>query len=181
MKRVVLTVLALAVSIAVSGSAFAENLKKDDVVYAKYSIRGKGKDLYWHNISSLPVLVPAGAEVKIADVNVKQFVIETAGNKFWFTANTAQWDKYFVKNKNDASKAGDSAEVKEGMSKEEVYLAKGCPSFTARGEKTYSESMQDIMARDTWYYNATTKALGALIKFSNGRVYAVEIYKVGQK
>jgi hypothetical protein len=188
MKRGVLTVLALVVSVLISGVTFAENLKKGDVVFAKYSMRGHGKELFWHNMKSMPVLVPAGTELKVLAIGPEKVVlgkvnVDKADEriKFQMLANTAQWDKYFVMDKKDSSTSAENADIKEGMSKEEVYLTFGCPSYTGYGVKSYFKSMQEIMSSDTWYYNATTRALGVLIKFSDGKVKAIENYKAGKK
>ncbi len=180
MKKLGLLFLAVVVSFSISGAAFAENLKKGDVVYAKYSMRGKGKELFWHNMSSMPVVLPAGAEVTIVAIGPEKVVLENADKKLQLLANTVQWDKYFVMNKNDV-KVADATEAKEGMSKEEVYSALGCPSYTGYGVKSYFKSMQDVMASDTWYYNATTKAIGVLVKFENGKVKSAEKYRAGKK
>jgi hypothetical protein len=174
MRKFALMIMAVLLSCSMTTTVFAENLKKDDVVYAKYGMRGKGKEIFWHNMGSLPVLVPAGSEVKVVAINAKKVVFMVGGSQYGLLAITSGWDKYFAKNKNEVDISKSSGTVAEGMSKEDVYAIKGCPSYVAWGVKSEFKSLQEVMASDTWYYNINSGRIEVLIKFSNGKVQSID-------
>lgn len=182
MKKSVVAIAAFFLSCSMGSLVFAGNLKKDDTVYARYALRGKGREVFWHNMSGMQVLVPAGTELKVDAVSPDAMVLVKVDDKkkIKLQADSVQWKKYFVTNKGDL-KVNEATDIKEGMAKEEIYAIWGCPSYTAYGVKSYLKSLDDILASDTWYYNVTTGAVGALVKFSNGRVSAVDNYKVAKK
>jgi len=171
MKKLVLMVLAGLLSCTMVSMAFADGLQKGDVVYAKYGMRGKGKTIFWHNMSALPILVPAGSEVKIVGINAKKVVFTSGSNKYTLATLTSQWDKYFVKNMSDVdvSKAA-SGPVSVGMSKADVYLIKGCPAYIGYGELSNRHSLDEVFASNEWYYNVNSRLRDAVIYFDNGVV-----------
>ena len=170
MRKFVLMILAVFLSCSMATMAFAENLKKGDVVYAKYSIRGKGKEVFWHNMSALPVLIPVGSEVKVDAINAAKIIIEVSGRKFMMVSNTAQWDKFFAKDKAELKATTAEGPVKDGMSKEEVYVVKGCPAYISEGDKSNTHSYAEIMQSDYWVYNANSRSKDMVVTFENGKV-----------
>jgi len=169
MKKLVLMVLAGLLSFTMAGMAFAAGLQKGDVVFAKYGMRGKGKTIYWHNMSALPIVVPAGAEVKIVNINAKKVVFASNKTKYTLMALTNHLDKYFVKNQSEVSKV-DSGKIDVGMSKTDVYSIKGCPAYIGYGELSNSHSLDEVLASNEWYYNVNTRLREMVIYFDNGVV-----------
>lgn len=171
MKKLVLMVLAGLLSCTMVSMAFADGLKKGDVVYAKYGMRGKGKTIFWHNMSALPVVVPAGSEIKIVAINAKKVVFTVGGSEYVLAGS--QWDKYFSTNKGDVDASKIASPVTVGMSKADVYLIKGCPAYIGYGEKSDRHSLDEVFASNEWYYNVNTRLRDAVILFDNGVVKSI--------
>lgn len=183
MKRAVFVLAVCACFIINIRSAYAEMLKVGDVVYARSNLRAKASTIFWHNMSSSPIVVPVGTEVKIkATMEVIAFV--TTDTNDWYGTDTKSkyWDRLFVKNRQDIGLEGLSADRKEqiksgtvvvGMTKKEVYASKGCPAYSAWGKKTNNESLSEIMQSDKWYYMSNQRGKDVMVTFQDGAVVKI--------
>lgn len=188
-KVILLTIFSF---IILAFNAYAAVLQKGEKVFARSYLRVSGNILAWHNLSSARSVIPAGTEVKIITCKGQQIVFtkQDTGKKYRLVANSAQWDKYFVKDKNEIgldsfSHGSDShrsdshitkGELVTGMTKEEVYVAKGCPAYTAYGIKSYGLPLSDIMKSDTWFYMKDSRRHDKLVKFDKNVVVSLTDY-----
>ncbi len=181
MKKLVFVLLAVICFVNFTGSAHAATLIKGDVVYARSNLRADGCKIFYHNMCALGELVPVGTEVKIKESTSREiaFVTTDINKTYYIYADSAQWGKYFVKDKNeigldkfspDVRAKVMNCEVANGMTKEEVYASKGCPAFSAWGYKTEKSSLADIMESNKWYYLVTSRGHDVMVTFENGVV-----------
>ena len=64
--------------------------------------------------------------------------------------------------------------VKEGMSKAEVYISKGCPAFIGYGKKSWFYTYDQILESDEWYFNRNTRSTEMIVRFENGVVSKID-------
>ncbi len=159
-----------------------------DTLYARSNLLVKGDTAYWHNMSALKEVIPAGTEIKILDFSRNEiiFTISGRGKKYRLVAETGYYDKFFVKNKQDVGLEKIAANVMEeirkrkvskGMTKNEVLISKGCPAYIDWGEKSLRHPLQDLMDSNTWYYNVDARERECLVKFDeNNRVSEIIKY-----
>jgi len=181
MKKILLFMLVVFLGLGTVAVANTESLKKEDVLFARYGLRGEGSAISFHNMSLLPVVIPVGTEVKVISVGKGKFVVQRTDNakKYQVLAFSDFWDKFFVRNKNEIGletlSAGkrtlvDNNQVIDGMTKEEVYLSKGCPAYIGYGVKSNMHSFEEVMKSDVWYYNVNSRLKDAVVTFEDGRV-----------
>ena len=84
-------------------NACADTLQKGETVYARSNLRFDANKTYWHNMSSFPVKVRVGTEVKIVDYtgSAIAFDAKTTNKTLYIAAPSNKWGKFFVKNKNE--------------------------------------------------------------------------------
>ena len=181
MKKLALVVLAVVCCVSFVSSVYAAALVKGDVVYVRSNLRAEGCKILWHNMRSMRELIPVGTEVKIkrSEGSLMTFVTTDTNKTYYVYADSNQWDKFFVKNKNDIGlekfspdRKGqvEHGDVTAGMSKEEVYASKGCPAYLAWGKTTERNSLNEIMQSDKWYYMTNTRGHDVMVTFANGVV-----------
>lgn len=181
MKKILLMVLVVFLWVVIFSAAYAEAIKKNDILFARYGLRGKGRTICFHNMSVDPVVIPLGTEVKVINVGKEKIVAQRVDNinKYTVLAFSDFWDKFFVRNKNDIGIEKVSADKKEsvennqvveGMTKEEVYLSKGCPAYIGYGVKSYMHPFREVMNSNIWYYNINSRVKDAVITFKDGNV-----------
>jgi len=185
MKKMIL--ISIFCFIALVFNAYAATLQKGDNAFARSNLRAHKYLLLWHNLSFSKDVVLAGTEVKIVTCRGQEVVFTKVGSdrKYKLVANSAQWDKYFVKDKNElnlekypaiTTEQGTKSQIVVGMSKEEVYLSKGCPAYIGYGIKSYTHPLSDIMQSDTWYYMKDSRGHDKMIKFEKGVVIKIGDY-----
>lgn len=183
MKKLSFALLVAICFVSFISSAYADLLKRGDVVYARSNLRAQTSgEILWHNMRSFRGLCPVSTEVKITQGagNVIMFVTtDTKKGYVLFAADCNQWDKFFVKDKNeigldkfspDIKAKVMNCEVANGMTKEEVYASKGCPAYRAWGEKTFKIPFNEIMKSDKWYYMTNRHGHDVMVTFANGVV-----------
>lgn len=187
MRKACISVIIFLCGISMCCVAFAAPLQKGDMVFTRSYLRAKDKVIFWHNLSGVPEVVPAGTEVKISRAKGERIIfVRVDTNKLYeLVASAGQWEKYFVKDKQEVNIDALSPEKKEqiaqgdvvnGMTKEEVYIAKGCPAYLAYGKKSFANSFADVMLSDTWYYMKTSRVRDVLIEFKDGVVSSINNY-----
>jgi 3D (Asp-Asp-Asp) domain-containing protein len=180
MKRNALLVLGVVCCLYFACSSYAAALQKDETLFTRSNLRAEKGIIEWHNMRAMPQVIPVGTEVKVAAVGGDKivFVRRDDNKKYVLKANSAQWDKYFVKDRSEIGleKFSGKSEVAIGMSKEEVYAAKGCPAYIAWGKKSFASSLSDVMQSNTWYYMVSSRGHDTLIKFENDVVVSIGGY-----
>jgi len=178
MKKISLFLLVAFLVTEVFNAVYAEGLKKDDVLYARYGLRGEGNTIFYHNMSSCPIVIPLGTEVKVVGLNKDKITVQMVDDAkiYQILAFSNCWDKYFVRDKNEIGLESVSADKKisvkssqvvEGMTKQEVYLSKGCPAYIGYAVKSYMHSFGEVMQSDVWYYNVNSRLKDAVITFKD--------------
>lgn len=141
--------------------------------------------IYYHNMRSKKRLIPVGTAVEIKHVGKKyiRFKIIDSNKKYKLKALSAHFDKYFVKTKEELKLEDISKEVmqeiknmnvKRGMTKNEVYISRGCPSYIAYGKKSWGRSLDQVMQSDTWYYNFNRRRIEMVVKFKDDIVVEIK-------
>lgn len=181
MRKVLIIALVVFLGVGIFATTYAEGIKKEDILFARYGLRGSGSTIYFHNMSAISVVIPLGTEVKVVKVGKEEIVVQRVdnGSKYRVCALSAYWDKFFVRNRNEIGIDSVSAsnkiavennQVIEGMTKEEVYLSKGCPAYIGYGVKSNAHSFEEVMKSDVWYYNVNSRLKDAVITFQDGKV-----------
>jgi len=181
MRKKLLIALVIFLGVGIFAAAYAEGVKKDDVLFARYGLRGDGNTIYFHNMKRSPIIIPIGTEVKVISVSKEKIVVQRVDNskQYKVLAFSDFWDKFFVRNRNeiglesvsaDKRTVVDNNQVVEGMTKQEVYLSKGCPAYIGYGVKSNIHPLEEVMKSDIWYYNSNSRMKDAVITFENGHV-----------
>ena len=181
MKKLALVLLTVVCCISFIGSIYAAELAKGETVYARSNLRAEGNVVVWHNMKSEKTLILAGTELKIVSSGGERTMFTMVGSnkQFALKADAKQWDKFFVKDRNEIGLDKFSPDVKakvmncdvdKGMTKEEVYVSKGCPAYWAWGNKTERSSLNEIMRSDKWYYMTSSRGHDVMVTFANGVV-----------
>ena len=186
MKKLSLVSLAIVCCVSFIGSAYATTFTKGDVAYARSNLRAKLGTIYWHSMSSSPIVIPVGDEVRIGGImtQYRSLEIVTIKTKEHYDVDCSSklWDKYFVKDKKDIGLEGLSSDKKNqiengmvvvGMTKAEVYASKGCPAYSAWGIKSINKSFPEIMQSDKWYYMRNQRGKDVMVTFQNGNVVKI--------
>jgi len=177
MKKLAFVLLVAVCCVSFISNTCAAALQKGDIVYVRSNLHANGGTIFWHNMKMYKTIIPAGTEVKMSSRTT--FVTVDTNKSFTVVANADQWDKFFVKDRNeigldklssDMKTTIDNCEVTNGMTKEEVYASKGCPAYIAWGLKTKDKSFADIMQSDKWYYNFNARGQDVMVTFQNGVV-----------
>lgn len=182
MRKFAGVLLAVLLGCSVATEAFADLLQKGDVVYAMYGMRGRDKEIYWHNMRALPVLVPAGTRATVVASTYGDISFQVGAVEYHLTATAIQWGKYFAKNIKAVNLEKASLEnIAEGMSKEDVYVIKGCPAYVGSNIKSDRKSLDQVLKRDVWYYSNTTARIDTVVVFSNGKVQSIQVHGHNKK
>lgn len=192
MKKVGMIFLVFVFFIVGVTNASSAMISKGMKLYTKTNLKPHVKDseteistIYYHNMRSKKRLVPVGTAVKIKYVGKKyiNFKVIDTNAKYKLRALSVNFDKYFVKTKeelklNDISKEVmqkiKDMNVKTGMTKGEVYISRGVPSYIAYGKKSWGHSLDQVMQSDTWYYNFNRRIIEMVVKFKDDIVVEIE-------
>ena len=140
--------------------------------------------IFFYNMSKVAGIIPAGTNAVITGSTAKIIKFKKEGDKktYCITDCPAVYSKYFVSNKDEigfetmsdkAKTAIKLMQVYEGMTKNEVFVSKGCPAYIAHGEKSWGKTLEQLMASNSWYYNADTRRREMIISFENGVVSTI--------
>lgn len=159
-----------------------------DTLYARSNLMVNGDTIFWHNMSGFKGIIPAGTEINILHFSRKAiiFIVPGEEKKYRLLTETANYDKYFVKDKDaigleklssDVMKKIKGRMILEGMTKEEVFISRGCPAFIGWGEVSLRRTFESAMKSDTWYYYLNSRNLECLVKFKDGVVNDIVWYR----
>ena len=183
MKKLAFVLLTVVCLVSFMGNAYADKLKNGETVYARSNLRATGGIIYWHNMNSFRGLIPVGAAVKIKGISERfggiEIIVIDTNEQYGIDCSAKQWDKYFVKDKNeigldklspDTKDRVMNCEVVNGMTKAEVYASKGCPAYIAWGKTTEKNSLAEVLQSDKWYYMTKRRGHDVMVTFANGVV-----------
>jgi hypothetical protein len=187
MKKVMVLVLGALCCLVFVSSLYAAKLEKGESLFTRSNLHVKGDAAFWHNMSILKDVIPVGTEVKVINIGSSKIIFGRTDDKknYALVIGKSNWDKYFVREKNEIGLERFSAErrsliskgeVVVGMTKEEAYASKGCPAYIKWGGESYACPFSEIMQSDTWYYLKNSRDHGDLIKFDKGVVTSVGKY-----
>jgi len=154
-------------------------------LYTRTNLTTKGKKIYYHNLRSSKgfILVGTAVEVKKVGEEKIKFMVLNNGMEYSLEAPSADFEKYFVKTKdelrlNDMSQETlreiENMNVKVGMTKAEVYISRGCPSYIGFGKKSWFHTFDQVMNSNTWYYNLSRRGIENIVRFKDGVVAAIQ-------
>ena len=142
-----------------------------DTVYNRVSLRtAKGNIIYDSNRYYGGILIPAGTECTINDVTARAIQFTANGDEYvlrqWLIGRgkenvTASFGKFFVTNAGTIGLDKINVKFREsislgiaevGMTKQEVLLSMGYPSYLGRKHRTHKETRERILAHNDWYY-----------------------------
>jgi len=182
-KMVVLALYVMLVAVIFSNSLLAVDAEalKGEELFTRTNLKAQGCTVFFQNMSKSKGFIPVGTAVEITNVGKKyiKFKVLDTGKQYKLEALSDFYDRYFVKSINDIGLKNISdktmqyvkdMQVEPGMTKEEVYISRGCPAFIAWGVKSWFATPNEIMSSNTWYYNAGTSKIEMLVIFENGVV-----------
>lgn len=175
MRKLALVALAVVCCLSIIGSVYADTLKSGETVYTRCNLRPDGTTLLFHNMSAMKGRIPAGSEAKIEKCRGGIIVFDdsSTNKQYRIVVDCNQWNKFFVKNKNEISSLVNRPQVENGeavvgMTKEEVYASKGCPAYIAWGKTSQKQSFDEVMQSDKWYYMTNSRGHDTMVTFENG-------------
>ena len=136
------------------------------------------------NLFSGGVFIPAGTECTIKQITYELVKFTANGNEYMLTewrigygpVNTrTSFYKFFVEDVEavgldrinpDFRESILSGIAEPGMSKHEVFLSLGYPSYLGKNDPTTDKSRASILSRDDWYY-IDSKGDKVLLKFKD--------------
>jgi len=190
MKKLILVMLCLAFVAGVCVD-FTFSAEKSSIVgkeaYTRTNLKADGAEIYFHNMAKIgKITIPIGTTVVIIGESKKYitFYLANDGKKKKYKLNVpaSSYNKYFIEEiaptvtqyKKDA--IGDMR-VSSSMTKQEVYMSRGCPAWVALGKKSYFCTLTQIMDSDSWFYNLDKKNGEMIVHFKNGSVSNIEKLK----
>ena len=188
MKKASVLVLCMAfVMVASSLSLLTSNAEvfKGEELFTRSNLKAKGNTIFFHNMSKLRGFIPAGTAVEItrsSRYSIRFKVLES-GKRYIISEPSQYSAKFFVKDLKEIGLEKMNEKTKEnirnmsaekGMTKKEVFTAKGCPAYVAHGEKSRHHSLDQIMDSDTWFYNLDSRGRESIVTFQNGVVTSVQ-------
>ena len=170
-----------------NSSAFDRKTLIGKKLFTRTNLKVKGSTVFFHNMSSLKEFIPVGTAVVITGAGGKVIKFKTvdigytgfAGKKYNITDRPSVYEKYFVADKNEidfkamsrkAREAIKTMSVHSGMTKNEIFVSKGCPAYISSGVKSWGASLEKVMSSDKWYYNLDTRRRDLIVDFTNGVV-----------
>jgi len=149
-------------------------IERGQTVFNRVSFRSvKGNTIYYANRIYGGILIPAGTECTIKDETASAIKFTANGNVYvlrqWLIAQStenakASFEKFFLEDKeaigldtiNPKFQENISSGIVEvGMTKQEVLLSIGYPSYLGRRHRTRKETRERILAHSDWYYLKT--------------------------
>lgn len=182
MKKFIAVVSCLVCALLIFSSvSFATEGKpvKGEKFFTRTNLKNKGTTIFFHNMSKVKGTIPVGTPVTIksAGGNAIRFKIDGEKKTYVIKDRATLYDKYLVSSKDEIGLQNMSDKVKaavkamvvyEGMTKNEVFVSKGCPAYIGHGEKSERKTLEELMASNSWYYNMDTRAREMIITFTDG-------------
>lgn len=179
-------------------SSFTENLKGSGIesfkgrkVYNRVSLRTYSGNIIWYtNKYYGGVLIPAGSDCIIRDIEKKKITFSYGGTEYvliyWLSdIDNASikmcFDKYFVKDRALIRLEDIRSEFREsvrsgiadiGMTKEEVLSSIGYPAELGDGMRTNIYSREFILSQNDWYF-LTGQDKKFLMKFKADKLHQI--------
>ncbi|MBL7073048.1 MAG: hypothetical protein ISS33_04640 [Candidatus Omnitrophica bacterium] len=185
MKKLILTMLCLTfiAGICVESTFSVEkssNVGKE--AYTRTNLKAKGMAIYFHNMTKIgEKAIPIGTAVVITAESKKyiKFYVVNDGRQYKLNVPASSYSKYFVEdsapvvNRYKKDAIGDMR-VSTGMTKQEVYMSRGCPAWIALGKKSYFYTLDQILDSDNWFYNKDKRKGEMVVHFENGIVSQIK-------
>ncbi|HDY86573.1 MAG TPA: hypothetical protein ENH82_00475 [bacterium] len=171
--KLFLLLIVITTSLVISGYGFSE----DDIYYARCNLKViKGNRMTWVNWQSTRTVVPVGTKFHISKGGRKATLVDAATDKNYILDIGNEGDiyleKFVIKEKVDLNKFSENVQrdiekafAKIGMTKEQVYITMGPPSWA--GEKTHSMTYKQIMVEDLWVYKRKRFGKNIGVSFDN--------------
>jgi len=191
-KKIIALILCVAFITVLSSNfllASDEEPFKGQRLYTRTNLMRDGKIIYFHNMRRSKGSFPVGTEVIITGGTGwgNQIVFKLARNNWMYFLKVPpeEYKKYFVEDISEIGlqDLGDEAlkniknmSIVPGMTKEEVYISRGCPAYIGYGVKSWGRTLSQVMESDTWYYHRTTMKKEMLVKFNSDVVAEIERY-----
>jgi len=188
MKKLILITLCLAFVMGVCVE-FTFSAEKSSLVgkeaYTRTNLKADGAGIYFHNMTKIgKEIIPIGTAVVITAESKKyiSFYVANDGKKYKLKVPASSYNKYFVEdraptvNKYKKDAIGDMR-VSTGMTKQEVYMSRGCPAWIALGKKSYFCTLTQVMESDNWFYNRDKRKGEMTVHFENGIVSKIKKLK----
>ncbi len=141
---------------------FSSAYSEDDFYYARSNLKViKGNKITWVNWQSTRTLVHVGTKLKVVK-NGKKATLENVETGKSYTLDIGNSDAIFLEKfvskkqvsidhyPEDIQRNIKKTTAKIGMTKEQVYISMGPPSWA--GDKTHSMTYEQIMAEDLWVH-----------------------------
>ena len=205
MKKMLVVVLCATFTVVLFSEALLaidkgqEFFTKGQKLFTRTNLRTNGEKIFFHNFSLSPGFIPVGTSLivkkvgrtnsvskKVVGKDTIQFQLIDNLKTYTLKVLPEHYDKYFVEDikeieleniNNDAMLKIKEMTVAPGMTKKEVYISRGCPSYIAYGDISLSHTLDQIMKSDTWYYNSKKRSIEMLVKFENNVVVEIEKIK----
>lgn len=170
---------------SVTFSLDAKSLKGENF-FTRTNFKAQGGVVFFHNMSNSKTIIPAGTPVTIVSAYPRSIKFRMTGDaKKTYTVTDSRdvYAKYFVKDKSEigleamnekAREAVKNMTIYQGMTKNEVFVSKGCPAYIAYGIKSWGCTLEKLMASDTWYYNIDTRSREMIVTFKDGVVSGIK-------
>jgi hypothetical protein len=149
-------------------------IERGQTVFNRVSFRSvKGNTIYYANRIYGGILISAGTECTINDFTSGAIKFTANGDKYvlrqWLIGQGTEdarvsFEKFFLEDKEAIGldkinpkfqKNISSGIVEVGMTKQEVLLSTGYPSYLGRRHRTRNETRERILAHSDWYYLKT--------------------------
>ena len=140
---------------------FSEHLlavDKGEALFTRTNLKTHGKKIFFHNLSISLGFIPVGTNVIVKKVGKDSIRFQLVDNSktYILTVLSEQHNKYFVKDIEEIGLENISNDVKlkikemavaPGMTKKEVYISRGCPSYIAYGDKSWLYTLDQVMKK----------------------------------
>lgn len=161
---------------------------EDDAYYARCNLKVlKGNVITWVNWQASPSMVPAGTLLKVTKGGDKATLVDAKTNTSYSLDIGASGDqfleKFVTKKPVDISKlpANIQEDIKKGiprngMTKEQVYIAMCPPGYINGKDKTDNATYENIISANLWVYERRrfAKRIGVEFDASSGLVSRTE-------
>lgn len=147
----------------------------------------RGDEIYWINYTDKSVPIKAGEKVRITGIDGHLIRFDWKGREYNFAFTEKGWagdaglyakfftetdvNKEIQKHSQDIQDKISRGRVENGMTKDQVLLAVGCPAVVDRA-KTYNLSLKEIISSDLWIYYFNRFNRWA-VTFADGKVVSI--------
>ena len=153
--------------------------------YTRSNLKANGSTIYFHNMTNVGQRIPAGTEVVIIGAGTKYIKFNLPGGerKYKLEVRSSDYDKYFVEDVASLQIEGLNKKTKGrfvgmvpslGMTKDEVYIIRGCPAWIGPGQKAWYYTFDQVMDSNQWYYNKNKGTGEMIVHFQNDVVSEIE-------